>query len=107
MIAKTQRMNELLDWYEDLLTANQKQVMHFYYQQDLSLREIGEELEISHNAVYDTILRATKQLESIEEKVKAVAYYHLIQQEIAHLKAKNIKDIESIVKAIEQAEEKI
>lgn len=107
MITKTQRMNELLDWYEDLLTANQKQVMHFYYQQDLSLREIAEELNVSHNAIYDTIVRATKQLELFESKVKAVAYYNLIQQEIVELKKKNIEEIRSNIEAIEQAEEKI
>lgn len=107
MITKTQRMNELLDWYEDLLTAKQKQVMHFYYQDDLSLREIAEELEVSHNAIYDTIVRATKQLEKIETKVKAVAYYNLIQHEVSALKAKDITEIQSIVEAIEKAEEKI
>lgn len=107
MITKTQRMNELLDWYEDLLTANQKQVMHLYYQDDLSLREIAEELEVSHNAIYDTIARATKQLETIEKKVKAVAYYNLIQQEVVSLRNKNIPEIESIIEAMEKAEEKI
>lgn len=107
MTIKTQRMNELLDWYEDLLTDNQKQVMHFYYQQDLSLREIGEELQVSHNAVYDTITRATKQLELFEEKVKAVAYYNLIQHEVARLKEVDCKKIQDIIQAIEQAEEKI
>jgi uncharacterized protein len=102
MITKTRRMNELLDWYEDLLTAKQKELMHFYYQQDLSLREIAQELEISHNAVYDTIERATKRLEMIEANVQAVAYYNNMQALIKQLKAKEIKEIEAIVSKMEQ-----
>ena len=102
MITKTRRMNELLDWYEDLLTAKQKELMHFYYQQDLSLREIAQELEISHNAVYDTIERATKRLETIEANVQAVAYYNNMQALIKQLKAKEIKEIETIVSKMEQ-----
>lgn len=102
MITKTRRMNDLLDWYEDLLTKKQKDVMHLYYQQDLSLREIADELDVSHNAIYDTVLRASKRLEEIEQHVQALHLYQNIQALIIKLKEKNIQEINDIVEEMEK-----
>lgn len=102
MITKTRRMNDLLDWYEDLLTKKQKDVMHLYYQQDLSLREIADELDVSHNAIYDTVSRASKRLEEIEQHVQALDLYQNIQALIIRLKEKDIQEINDIVEEMEK-----
>lgn len=102
MITKTRRMNDLLDWYEDLLTKKQKDVMHLYYQQDLSLREIADELDVSHNAIYDTVSRASKRLEEIEQHVRALDLYQNIQALIIRLKEKDIQEINDIVEEMEK-----
>lgn len=52
---KILEINELLDIYGDLLTVKQRQVMNLYYEEDLSLGEISEELNVSRQAVYDTV----------------------------------------------------
>ncbi len=102
MITKTRRMNDLLDWYENLLTTKQKAVMHLYYQQDYSLREIAQELEVSHNAIYDIIMRASNRLEAIEAQVKVLALYQKLQTQIEALKAKDIDAIQEIIAELEK-----
>ena len=102
MITKTGRMNDLLDWYEGFLTAKQKEVMTLYYQHDWSLREIAQELDVTHNAIYDMIMRATKRLESIEAHVQALALYQQLQGYIMQLKAKDIDAIQDIIKDMEK-----
>ena len=50
-----EKVNGLIPFYENLLTERQREIIKFYYYEDLSLAEIAENLEISRNAVYDTI----------------------------------------------------
>lgn len=102
MIIKTARMNDLLDWYENLLTKKQRDIMHYYYQQDLSLREIADELNISHNAVYDTITRASKRLEEVERQVGALEMYQQLQRLLVELKSKNIEEIDELIEKLDK-----
>ncbi|MBS4960007.1 MAG: YlxM family DNA-binding protein [Clostridiales bacterium] len=62
----------LYDFYGVLLTKRQQQVFEMYYQNDLSLSEIGEELSISRQAVNDLIHRTEKILRDFEEKLGLV-----------------------------------
>ncbi len=95
-------MNDLLDWYENLLTKKQRDIMHYYYQQDLSLREIADELNISHNAVYDTITRASKRLEEVERQVGALEMYQQLQRLLVELKSKNIEEIDELIEKLDK-----
>ncbi|HEM1599222.1 TPA: hypothetical protein U0Y38_000001, partial [Listeria monocytogenes] len=47
MFEKTNRMNLLFDFYQELLTTKQKAYVSFYYLDDYSLGEIAEEFEVS------------------------------------------------------------
>ena len=47
----------LYDYYGDLLTDRQKECFELRYNQDLSLGEIGQELGISRQGVYDNLSR--------------------------------------------------
>lgn len=60
-------MNELLDIYGGLLTEKQISIMNLYYQEDLSLAEISEMMDISRQAVYDSIKKSEKQLSNYDE----------------------------------------
>ena len=70
MLEKVNRMNELYDAYQELLTTKQKVYFELYYQDDLSLSEIAEQFEVSRNAVFDNIKRTEKLLEDYEEKLQ-------------------------------------
>ena len=59
----------LMDFYGELLTNRQKDIMDLYYNDNLSLSEIAEELEISKQGVQDNIKRAEKSLYEVEEKL--------------------------------------
>lgn len=62
----------LIDFYGGLLTPNQREIMRLYYENDLSLGEIAEELGISRQAVHYTLKRGLSRLRKIEEKLKLV-----------------------------------
>ena len=70
MLEKVNRMNELYDTYQELLTSKQKVYFELYYQDDLSLSEIAEQFEVSRNAVFDNIKRTGKLLEDYEDKLQ-------------------------------------
>ena len=57
-LEKTKRVNDLIDLYGTLLTSNQLNILELYYMEDLSLKEISEELNISRNAVFDSLKRS-------------------------------------------------
>ena len=57
----------LFDFYGKLLSDNQFQAIELYYVHDLSLVEIGEELNITRQGVFDTLKRAEQKLYHYEE----------------------------------------
>lgn len=69
-------LTNLFDIYESLLTDREKEIFKYYYYEDLSLSEIGENLNITRTGVFNT-------LKKVEEK--------LIQFEVS-LKLMNIKN---------------
>ncbi len=65
-------MTLLYDYYGDLLTERQKVCFDLYYNQDLSLAEIAQELQVSRQGVYDNLSRAEATLRNMEEKTGCV-----------------------------------
>lgn len=66
---KTLEMTLLFDFYGELLTDRQKSCFVQYYDEDLSLGEIAELMEISRQGVRDLIVRAEATLTEAEEKI--------------------------------------
>lgn len=69
MFVKDLFFSELYDCYGNLLKENQATVIDLYYNQDFSLGEIAEELNMSRAGVHDTLKRAEKNLTEFEEKL--------------------------------------
>lgn len=65
----------LLDAYGALLTERQRQCLSLFYEEDLSLAEIGETFAISRQAVHDAIRHGEAQLHEYE------AALHLVEKE--------------------------
>ena len=65
-------MTLLFDYYGDLLTERQRQCFDMRYNQDLSLSEIAEELQVSRQGVYDNLNRAESLLRNMEDKTGCV-----------------------------------
>lgn len=62
----------LYDYYGDLLTDRQKECFELRYNQDLSLGEIGQELGISRQGVFDNLSRTEALLKKMEERTGCV-----------------------------------
>lgn len=69
-MAKDLNMCVLLDIYGGLITEKQAEIMDYYYNQDFSLAEISEHLNITRQGVRDAIKRAEQALSACEEKLK-------------------------------------
>jgi predicted DNA-binding protein YlxM (UPF0122 family) len=76
LLNKVLKISLLYDFYGALLTAKQQTSLEMHYFQDLSLSEIGEQLEVSRQAVHDLLKRAEQILDEHEEKLQLVARYH-------------------------------
>jgi hypothetical protein len=60
----------LLSLYGNLLTETQKKYMELYYNEDLSLSEIGEIENITRQAVRTILVKSKKKLNEYEEQLK-------------------------------------
>ncbi|WP_427338591.1 YlxM family DNA-binding protein [Caloranaerobacter sp. DY30410] len=72
MFEKAVKMGLLFDFYGKLLSDRQYTIIEMYYIHDLSLSEIGEQLNISRQGVHDILKRAEKRLLDYEEKLGLV-----------------------------------
>ena len=63
----------LNDFYGELLTEKQRQYIDLYYNDDLSLGEIGENEGISRQGVRDILVRAENTLLETEKKIGLAA----------------------------------
>lgn len=70
VIGKDLNIALLLDFYGDMLTEKQRDVIELYYDEDLSLAEIGESAGITRQGVRDSIKRGEQQLYELEQKLK-------------------------------------
>ncbi len=67
------KMALLFDYYGDLLTERQRQCFDMRYNQDLSLAEIAQELQVSRQGVHDNLQRAEALLTNMEQKTGYVS----------------------------------
>lgn len=72
MVEKVVEVGILFDFYGKLLSPRQLSVIELFYMDDLSLVEIGEELDITRQGVYDTLKRAEKKLYQYEDNLGLV-----------------------------------
>ena len=66
------QMTLLYDYYGELLTDRQRMFFDLRHNQDLSLAEIAQELNVSRQGVHDNLSRAEALLMNMEEKTGCV-----------------------------------
>ena len=69
---KQDKLILLFDYYGDLLSDSQKNYFESYYFDNLSLAEIGENYNVSRNAVSKDLKLATEKLNNFEDKLKII-----------------------------------
>ena len=68
-MAKNLQISFLLDFYGEMLTEKQREMIEYYYNDDLSLAEIADNEGITRQGVRDSIKRAEAQLLEMEERL--------------------------------------
>ena len=83
------RISILLELYGKLLTEKQYEFMDLYYNQDLSLSEIGDNEDITRQAVRTILLKSKKKLEEYENQLKFMQKEEKIKKCIEELEETN------------------
>ena len=91
-IEKMIEIGLMFEQYKELLTDKQREIVSLYYEEDYSLGEISENLNVSRQGVYDTLKRSEKILRDYEEKLKLVSKLQE-QEEFVKLVENKIVDI--------------
>ncbi|MBP7177231.1 MAG: hypothetical protein KBA53_13580 [Thermoclostridium sp.] len=70
----------LLDFYGQLLTSRQYEILDLHYNSDFSLGEIAGQLNISRQGVYDGVKKGKEALHQFEEKLGLVKRFSKQEQ---------------------------
>ena len=81
-MAKNLSISMLFDFYGDLLTDKQQEVIELYYNEDLSLAEIAAHSGITRQGVRDSIKRAEAQLLDLEQQLGLVDRFDRIKTQL-------------------------
>lgn len=90
---KNLQVTVLFDFYGDMLTEKQREVVDLYYNEDLSLAEIAEHSGITRQGVRDSIKRAEATLFDTEERLGLAQRFSVIQQKLLRI-VQHAKDIQ-------------
>lgn len=84
-MAKDLNITILLDVYGQLLTEKQRFAIDMYYNEDLSLAEIADEIDISRQGVRDSIKQGEKHLLEYEQQLGVVRRFQNISSHLDRL----------------------
>jgi predicted DNA-binding protein YlxM (UPF0122 family) len=77
-VAKNMEIIWLYDFYGEMLTEKQQQMIELYYEEDLSLSEIAENQHITRQGVRDCIKRAEAQMVEMEDRLHLAARFRVM-----------------------------
>ncbi len=91
--------NTLFTIYAELLTKKEQNIFSLYYEENLSLSEIAENLKISRSAVYNTVKIVERKLENYEQKLRVSAKNELLKEVVEEepIKEKLKQEIQKIL----------
>ena len=94
---KVLHLNNLYDYYGELLTDKQKEYFEDYYFNNLTLAEIAENNNISRNAIHKQIKETENKLELFEEKLQLLKKRRKISKLIENLDKSLKEKIEELI----------
>lgn len=102
MFQKDMRISLLLDFYGDILSERKREIIDYYYNDDLSLAEIADETGISRQGVRDYVKKAERELITLEEKLGLAERFGRVSSEISSLAA----EIDNMISVTDNETEK-
>ena len=89
---KQDKLILLFDYYGDLLSESQRNYFESYYFDNLSLSEIGENYNVSRNAVSKDLKLATEKLNNYEDKLKIISRDDKLRKLASKIEDKDLKE---------------
>ena len=89
---KQDKLILLFDYYGDLLSDSQKNYFESYYFDNLSLSEIGENYNVSRNAVSKDLKLASEKLNNFEDKLKIISRDDKLRKLASKIKDNDLKE---------------
>ena len=80
MSTKDLSLGFLFDFYGELLSEQRKNVFDLYYNEDLSLSDVAEQIGITRQGVRDTVKKTEKQLLEYESKLGLAGRFEEISE---------------------------
>jgi len=69
------RIVRLIDFYGALITEHRREILRMRWEDDMSLSEIADEMNVTRQGVHGALVKAEKQLTEYEEKLGLVEKY--------------------------------
>lgn len=88
-------MSLLLDFYGDVLTEPQREAMDLFYNGDLSLSEIAEDVGITRQGVRDRIVKGERILTELESKLGLVERFGNVEKDVSFIIGR-LRDIQNV-----------
>lgn len=101
---KNMELSLLLDFYGELLSEKVRRATELYYNDDLSLSEVAEDMGITRQGVRDLIKRAEGNLYGYEQKLGLYKRFLEMQKGLGTLKESLVKAKYLLNNKIEQSE---
>ena len=92
----------MLDYYGDLLTQHQVDILDEYFNEDLSMNEIADNYQISKSAVQDLIKRSMQQLDNYEKVLKLIEKDKKLSDILLEMKNEDNKLLDKYIKKLEK-----
>ena len=103
-MAKNLQEGVLLDFYGELLTDKQKKALELYYNEDLSLAEIAEDMQVSRQGVRAFIKQGEAHLKEFEDKLGMYNRFSEISRLLREVKALAQESDKKMLEKIEEIE---
>lgn len=98
MMDKMLYLNNLYDYYQNLLTKKQRTYFEEYYFNNLSLGEIAENYNVSRNAVFNQLRIIEKKLNEYENTLQLYQKKNKIMNILeGKIEQKELKEIEELL----------
>ncbi len=103
MIEKMIEISMLYDFYGQLLTAKQQELMSLYHEDNYSLSEIADEYGISRQGVHDGVKKAEKALHEYENRLGLIKKFTASEKAVVEIDV----EIDSLIRENSQNKELI
>ena len=85
MFEKNLNISLLLDFYGDILTNRQNEMLYMYYNEDFSLAEIAEKFEISRQGVRSVLKKGEAILVDMENKLQLATRFSKVLEKSSEI----------------------